>query len=63
VTELAAPYWLPYYGVEIDPGSESFVVLLNPEGTSWVRSWCPAGDCIQVTRDQSSASKQPFQGP
>ncbi len=39
--------WRPYYGLETTPGSESFTVLLNPEGTRLLRSWRHTGDCTQ----------------
>jgi hypothetical protein len=35
----ATTAWRDYFGLEIDPISESFVVLLNPEGTRLLRSW------------------------
>ena len=35
----ASTAWRPYFGLELDPISESFVVLLNPEGTRLLRSW------------------------
>ena len=31
--------WRPYYGLELEDGSENFVVVLNPEGTQLLRSW------------------------
>lgn len=31
--------WRPYHGVEEYPGTDSFVVWLNPEGTRLLRSW------------------------
>jgi hypothetical protein len=34
-----AAAWRPYYGLQFDPGSDSFVILLNPEGTRSLRSW------------------------
>ena len=39
--------WRPYFGLEIDEVSESFVVLLNPEGTRLLRSWRHVGQCAQ----------------
>jgi hypothetical protein len=44
--DVATP-WSPYYGLELDPNSESFVVLLNPEGTRLLSSWRHTGDCVQ----------------
>ena len=42
-----ATSWRPYYGLELDPNSESFVVVLNREGTRLLRSWRHTGDCAQ----------------
>ncbi len=39
--------WRPYYGLELDDDSESFVVVLNPEGTRLLRSWRHTGECSQ----------------
>ncbi len=39
--------WLDYYGLELDPHSESFVVLLNREGTKLLSSWRHVTDCVQ----------------
>ena len=39
--------WRPYFGLELDPGSESFVVLLNTEGTRLLRSWRHTHQCSQ----------------
>ena len=44
---LVATAWRPYYGLEIDPHSESFMVMLNPEGTRLLRSWRHTHDCAQ----------------
>lgn len=43
----ASTAWRPYYGLELDPVSESFVVLLNPEGTRLLRSWRHVDHCPQ----------------
>lgn len=43
----AATGWRPYFGLDIDPVSESFVVLLNPEGTRLLRSWRHVERCSQ----------------
>jgi hypothetical protein len=43
----ASTAWRPYYGLEMDPMSESFVVLLNPEGTRLLRSWRHVERCPQ----------------
>jgi hypothetical protein len=34
-----ATEWRPYFGVDQYPGSQSFAVWLNPEGTRLLRSW------------------------
>ena len=39
--------WRPYYGLDIDPSSESFAVLLTPDGSRILRSWRHTGDCAQ----------------
>jgi hypothetical protein len=39
--------WRPYFGLDIDPVSESFVVLLNPDGTRLLRSWRHVESCPQ----------------
>ena len=44
---VATTAWRPYFGLEIDPISESFVVLLNPEGTRLLRSWRHVEHCPQ----------------
>ena len=43
----ASTGWRPYFGLDIDPISESFVVLLNPEGTRLLRSWRHVEHCAQ----------------
>jgi len=47
----AATEWRQYYGLELDPESESFVVLLNPEGTRRLRSWRHLEHCQQCGED------------
>lgn len=44
--EVVTP-WRTYYGLEVDPHSESFVVLLNPEGTKLLSSWRHLTDCTE----------------
>jgi hypothetical protein len=39
--------WRPYFGLDLDPVSESFVVLLNAEGTRLLRSWRHTHQCTQ----------------
>jgi hypothetical protein len=39
--------WRQFYGLELEPGSESFTVLHNPEGTRLHRSWRHTRDCTQ----------------
>ena len=46
-SQQASTGWRPYFGLEIDPVSESFVVLLNPEGTRLLRSWRHVDRCSQ----------------
>ncbi len=50
----ASTEWQPCYGVEIDPLSESFVVLLNPEGTRLLRSWRHVEHCSQCGGEATS---------
>ncbi len=37
----------PYFGLDLDPVSESFVVLLNEDGTRLLRSWRHVEHCTQ----------------
>jgi hypothetical protein len=39
--------WRPYYRLEVDPYSETFIVYLNIAGTRMIRSWRHVGDCDQ----------------
>src|ERR1700693_1351339 len=39
--------WRPYFGLDLDPRSESFVVMLNAEGTRLLRSWRHTEQCTQ----------------
>jgi hypothetical protein len=50
----ASTEWQACYGVEIDPLSESFVVLLNPEGTRLLRSWRHVEHCAQCGGEATS---------
>ena len=43
----ASTAWRPYYGLELDELSETFVVMLNPEGTRLLRSWRHVDRCQQ----------------
>lgn len=43
----ASTEWRSYFGLEFDPHSESFVVLLNSEGTRLLRSWHHVEHCPQ----------------
>ncbi|MGH9044212.1 MAG: hypothetical protein ACRDVP_05150 [Acidimicrobiales bacterium] len=43
----ASTAWRPYFGLELDEHSESFVVMLNPEGTRLLRSWRHVDHCPQ----------------
>jgi hypothetical protein len=49
-----ATEWRPCFGVEIDPLSESFVVLLNPEGSRLLRSWRHVEHCAQCGGEATS---------
>jgi hypothetical protein len=42
-----ATEWRRYHSLEVDPTSESFVVVLNAEGTRLLRSWRHTEDCTQ----------------
>jgi hypothetical protein len=50
----ASTAWRPYYGLELDPMSESFVVLLNPEGSRLLRSWRHVQHCPQCGGDATA---------
>src|SRR5580692_4874191 len=50
----ASTAWRPYFGLELDPLSESFVVLLNPEGTRLLRSWRHVEHCSQCGGEATS---------
>lgn len=41
--EGVATAWRPYFDLELDPGSDSFALVLNPEGTRMLRSWRHTG--------------------
>ncbi|MHB8220926.1 MAG: hypothetical protein ACYDHU_11505 [Acidimicrobiales bacterium] len=43
----ASTAWRPYFGLHLDPRSESFVVLLNPDGSRLLRSWRHVDHCPQ----------------
>ncbi len=43
----ASTSWRDYFGLELDPLSESFVVLLNVDGTRLLRSWRHVEHCTQ----------------
>lgn len=49
--------WRPYESLELVPGSDGFVVVLNPEGTRMLRSWRHVGtrceSCGESTRELS----------
>ncbi|MDA8268270.1 MAG: hypothetical protein M0Z63_11310 [Actinomycetota bacterium] len=50
----AATGWRPYFGLDVDPESESFVVRLNPEGTRLLRSWRHVDRCSQCGGEATS---------
>ena len=39
--------WEPYFALDVDPHSESFVVVLNEAGTRLLRSWRHVERCRQ----------------
>jgi len=39
--------WRPYHSLHIDPRSETFTVILNPEGTRRLCSWRHTHDCTE----------------
>ena len=53
-THAATTAWRAYYGLEVDPISESFVVLLNAEGTRLLRSWRHVKECPQCGGNQTA---------
>jgi hypothetical protein len=36
---MAMTQWRPYYDLQLDPDSDSFVVIMNEAGTRMLRSW------------------------
>ena len=42
-----ATEWRTYHALIADPASESFTVVLNPEGSRLLRSWRHTRDCVQ----------------
>ena len=46
--------WRPYFGLEIDDGSEGFVVLLNEAGTRLLRSWRHVASCSHCGGDSTA---------
>ena len=46
--------WRPYYGLDLDAVSESFVVLLDPAGTRLLRSWRHVEHCSQCGGESTS---------
>jgi hypothetical protein len=53
-SHAATTAWRSYFGLELDPISESFVVLLNPEGTRLLRSWRHVDQCPQCGGQQTA---------
>lgn len=51
--------WRPYYGFEEYPGSDSFVVWLNPQGTRLLRSWRHGPDCPACGSRKTSETIRP----
>ena len=50
----ASTAWRPYFGLELDQFSESFVVLLNADGTRLLRSWRHVEHCSQCGGEATS---------
>jgi hypothetical protein len=42
-----ATAWRPYRDLRVDQEGESFLVVLNADGTRLIRSWRHTGDCEQ----------------
>ncbi len=53
-TLATATDWQPCYGVEVDLQSESFVVILNEDGTRLLRSWRHVEQCAQCGGEATS---------
>ncbi len=53
---LTSTGWRPFYGIEIDEFSDSFVVHLDPQGTRLLRSWRHADDgtCPQCGEESTT---------
>lgn len=51
---LATTEWRSYERLELSEGSEAFVVVLNPAGTSLVRSWRHVDGCEQCEGERTS---------
>jgi hypothetical protein len=45
--QLVTTEWRPYYDLHVDPDTEAFSVILNPEGSRLLRSWRHTHDCDQ----------------
>jgi hypothetical protein len=43
----ATTQWRPFFGLDLDPASESFVVVLNAEGSRLLSSWRHTEQCAQ----------------
>ena len=52
--QQASTGWRDYFGIELDPDSESFVVLLNKSGTRLLRSWRHLENCRQCGTESTS---------
>ena len=55
--ERPATEWRTYEALELVPGSDAFLVVLNPEGTRLLRSWRHLGprcdNCGELTGELS----------
>lgn len=53
-THRASTAWRPYHALDLDDRSESFVVVLNPEGTRLLRSWRHLAHCTQCNGEPTA---------
>ena len=49
--EEASTGWRPYYGLEADPGSDSFMVIVDPSRSRAIRAWHHVTDCPHCAGD------------
>lgn len=46
--------WRPYHRLVVNPGSDAFVVFLDPSGTRLLRSWRHTAHCDQCGGDATA---------